>query len=71
VSELTPSEKLQITLDLCDLEEEMMRQDLRRRQPDEDEAAIERRLDDWFQTRPGAEYGDCEGRPIPWPRPRR
>ena len=49
----------------------MMRQDLRRRFPDADEEEIKTRLRQWLQERPGAEYGDCDGRPVPWPRPSR
>lgn len=70
MSDLTPSEKLQITLELADLAEQMMLQNLKRRHPDEDDAAIARRLDAWFLVRPGAELGDCDGRPISWPRRR-
>lgn len=49
----------------------MMRQNLRRRFPDADEEEIKTRLRQWLQERPGAEYGDCDGRPVPWPRPPR
>jgi len=49
----------------------MMRQNLRRRYPDASEQEIKARLAQWLRERPGAEYGDCEGRPVPWPRPPR
>jgi hypothetical protein len=39
-----------------------MRQNLRRRHPDESEEAIERRLTEWLHTRPGAEWGDAWGK---------
>jgi hypothetical protein len=43
----------------------LMRQNLRRRMPDADEAAIDRALSKWLDDRPG----DAPGRVIPWPRP--
>ena len=49
----------------------MMRQNLRRRFPNETEAEIQRRLSAWLQARPGAEFGDGVGRPVAWPRPSR
>lgn len=39
----------------------LMRQNLRRRNPDADEAAIDEALSQWLVTRPGAERGDCPG----------
>jgi hypothetical protein len=46
----------------------MMRQNLRRRYPEDGDEKIERRLIEWLQHRPGAEHGDCDGKPIDWPR---
>jgi hypothetical protein len=46
----------------------MMRQNLRRRFPDADQQEIAARLAQWLQERPGAEHGDCVGRPVDWPR---
>jgi hypothetical protein len=64
------ADRLQIALDLYDDGEAMMRQNLRRRFPRATEAEIEARLTEWVQTRPGAEDGDADGRPVPLPQPR-
>jgi hypothetical protein len=48
--------------------ETLMRGTLRRRHPEADEDAIERMIVAWYGQRPGAESGDGEGRPVPWPR---
>ncbi len=66
--ELTPVEKLRLALEMSADAEELMRQNLRRRHPDEDEAQIEARLDAWFLDRPGAPGGDCPGTVRPWRR---
>jgi hypothetical protein len=50
------------TLDLFKAGVDLMRQNLRRRDPTADEAEIDRRLDRWLHERPGAESGDCPGR---------
>jgi hypothetical protein len=60
--------RLRLALDLFAAGEAMMRQRLRRLHPDLDDAAIERRLIAWLQSRPGAEAGDASGRPAAWPR---
>jgi len=65
------SRRFRTALDLFEAGVEMMRQNLRRRYPDASEQEIKTRLTQWLQERPGAEYGDCEGRPVPWPRPNR
>ena len=57
-------ERFRVTLDLFEAGEQMMRQNLRRRYPDADDSEIEERLFEWFLHRPGAEHGDCTGRPI-------
>lgn len=57
-------ERFQATLDLFEAGEQMMRQNLRRRYPEAGDEEIEQRLLEWFLHRPGAEHGDCEGRPI-------
>lgn len=62
------AERLRVALDLFAAGEDLMRQNLRRRHPQEDEAAIEARLCRWLQERPGAERGDAEGKVVPWPR---
>jgi hypothetical protein len=53
-----------LTLDLFDTGLQLMRQNLRRTYPDADEREIDRRLRSWIRERPGAEYGDCPGRPV-------
>ncbi|MGH7314391.1 MAG: hypothetical protein ACREJV_14535, partial [Candidatus Rokuibacteriota bacterium] len=62
--------RLQLALDLFSAGEELMRERLRRRHPDLPDAEIERYLLDWFQSRPGAEFGDSAGTPVAWPRRR-
>lgn len=64
----TAAERLEIALELADLAEEMMLQNLRREHPHESEEQVLARLDAWMRTRPGAEHGDSEGRPVAWPR---
>jgi hypothetical protein len=58
-------------LDLFRTGEDLMRQRLRREHPELSPSAIEQRLAEWLRARPGAEFGDAPGTPIPWPRPRR
>jgi len=53
-----------LTLDLFDAGVQLMRQNLRRIDPAADEQEIERRLLAWLRERPGAEQGDCPGRPV-------
>jgi outer membrane biogenesis lipoprotein LolB len=60
---MSPVEKLRAALELHEVGVALMRQNLRRRHPDESEDAIEERLADWLRTRPGAEHGDAAGRP--------
>ena len=67
-TELTPAQKLRLSLDMFAYGCDMMRQNLRRAHPDADDAAIEELLRAWLRTRPGAEHGDGEGRPGTWPR---
>jgi hypothetical protein len=62
------SRRFRTALDLFEAGVEMMRQNLRRRYPDASEEEIKTRLGHWLRERPGAEFGDCEGRPVPWPR---
>ena len=54
----------QATLDLFQTGVDLMRQNLRRRHPDASDRDIERLLHEWLLERPGAEAGDCQGRPI-------
>lgn len=64
------AEKLRIAFELFEAGLALMRQNLRRRHPEESEAEIDARLSAWLRERPGAEHGDAEGRPGGWP-PRR
>lgn len=65
------AERLRTSLELHDLGVAMTRQRLRRLHPDATEEALQAMLRDWFAMRPGAEWGDGEGHPVPWPRPPR
>lgn len=61
-------ERLRMTFRLHDEGVRLMRQSLRRRHPDASDEEIERLLGEWLSERPGAEFGDAVGRPVPWPR---
>ena len=52
------------TLELFDTGVDLMRQNLRRRYPEAGDDEIERLLHEWLLDRPGAEAGDCPGRPV-------
>ena len=67
-TELTPAQKLAMALDMFEYGCAVMRENLRRAHPTADDARIEALLRDWLRTRPGAEFGDCVGRPVAWPR---
>ncbi len=43
---------------------DLMRQNLRRNHPAATDAEIDRFLREWLLERPGAESGDCSGRPV-------
>lgn len=58
-------QKMRTALELGDLAVRMMRQNLRRRSPGASDEEIEAALQTWVRTRPGAEHGDCDGRPVP------
>ena len=60
--------RLRLALDLFATGETMMRQKLRRESPEAADREIEAQLQQWLADRPGAEYGDAAGRPVPWPR---
>jgi hypothetical protein len=60
--------RFRTAMDLFEAGVGMMRQNLRRHFPDADEKEIATRLAQWLQERPGAEHGDCPGRPVGWPR---
>ena len=52
------------TLDLFQTGVDLMRQNIRRRHPEAPDEDVERLLYEWLLARPGAEAGDCPGRPI-------
>ncbi|MDQ3991764.1 MAG: hypothetical protein M3245_05590 [Actinomycetota bacterium] len=62
------AERLRIALQLHDEGVLLMRQNLRRRNPEAGEEEIQRRLGEWLSERPGAELGDAQGVPVSWPR---
>jgi hypothetical protein len=70
VDEEGAAERLRTALELSELAERMLRQRLRREHPGASAARIEELVARWYETRPGAEHGDAEGRPVPWPRQR-
>jgi Rv0078B-related antitoxin len=53
-----------LTLDLFDSGVRLMRQNLRRNHPEADDQEVDRLLSTWLRERPGAEHGDCPGRPV-------
>jgi len=61
-------ERFGLALDLFDLAERMLRQKLRRKHPEATGADIDVMVGRWLEHRPGAEHGDGEGTPVPWPR---
>lgn len=60
----TPAERLRIALDLHDLGVQMMRARLSREHPEWTEPQVQAAVEEWLQERPGAEFGDCPGRPV-------
>jgi hypothetical protein len=62
--DLSAPDAFRLTLDLFQAGLDVMRQNLRRSHPDADDDRIERLLRAWLLDRPGAESGDCAGRPI-------
>jgi Rv0078B-related antitoxin len=55
--------RMKMAFDLYETAEAILRQNLRRRHPEADEAEIEHHLAAWLRHRPGAEHGDAAGRP--------
>ncbi len=60
----TPLARLRIAFDLYDLGEQMMRARLKREHPTWTSAQVQAAIERWLRERPGAEFGDCPGRPI-------
>ncbi len=61
MSEESAADRLRLALDLYEAGEAMLRGRLRREHPDDDEAALDRRVTEWRLRRPGAEFGDYPG----------
>jgi hypothetical protein len=64
-AQLTAS-RFRLALDLFATGEAMMRQRLRRLNPQWGEDLLASAIQDWLRERPGAEAGDAEGRPVAW-----
>jgi len=62
-SENIVAQRLQTALELFETGVDMMRQTLIRRHPEDSRDKIEQHLNEWIVHRPGAEHGDCNGRP--------
>jgi len=56
--------RFRFALEMVDTGVAIMRQNLRREHPDADAKEIERLVDAWLVTRPGAELGDGVGHPV-------
>lgn len=57
-------------MDLFQTGVDLMRKNLEREDPHATKEQIEERLGAWLRQRPGAEFGDAEGRRGEWPRRR-
>ncbi len=55
--------RMELAFDLYEMAEQMMRQNLRRRNPGASKQEIEEGIREWLHRRPGAEHGDGVGRP--------
>ena len=60
-------ERLAIAFDLYETAEQLVAQRFRRENPGASPEEVENRIREWLQTRPGAEQGDAEGRPVVLP----
>jgi hypothetical protein len=60
----TPEERLRVAFDLYEAAETIMRENLRRRNREASAEEIERLLDEWLESRPGAPFGDADGVPV-------
>jgi len=58
-----PAARLRVALDLHTLGEQMLRQRLRREQPQIAAAELDAAVAAWLRERPGAELGDAVGLP--------
>lgn len=64
VMETDEAARLRMALEMFDDGVALMRQNLRRADPEASEEEIEQRLRAWLRERPGAEHGDSAGRPV-------
>lgn len=53
--------RMELAFDLYETSDEIMRQNLRRRNPEASEEEIEELFQQWLLERPGAEHGDASG----------
>lgn len=60
----TPAARLRIAIDLFGVGEQMIRTRLRREHPQWSEEQVQAAVEQWLRERPGAEFGDCPGRPV-------
>lgn len=63
--------RFRLALDLYDAGEAMTIARWRREDPTRTEDDLRRLLGAWLADRPGADFGDTVGRPLPWPLPPR
>lgn len=59
-----PRHPLEVAFELHDLGVRMRAQRHRRERPDATPPQVEEVVRAWLQDRPGAPFGDCEGRPV-------
>jgi hypothetical protein len=62
------AERFRVAVDLFEAGVQLQRCNLKRLHPEAAEAEIDQMLQTWLLERPGAEFGDAQGRPGPWPR---
>lgn len=59
-------ERLRLAIEMADAGIALMRQNLKRRFPNESDEQIDRRLSAWLRERPGADDGDAPGVRRSW-----
>lgn len=64
MSTATPEERLRIAMDLFEVGRRMAQSRLRREHPEWTGDDVDRAVERWLTDRPGAEFGDCPGRPV-------
>jgi hypothetical protein len=70
VLDTSSSERLRVALELCDLGIEVMRQNLKRREPAATDARIAEGLETWLRERPSLATEAAGFRLVTWPRSR-